>query len=401
MSPRGIRDRLGISLKPPGSFDQHMSLFDFSDLPGAVKENREEETATEADVDEYFKKIHFDIGILDKFKKIYVLVSGGFDSTLLADYISRHYPLRTVFVNCYNPFEINKTLMHFVHLPNFIQIKPDKRFKYGEILENAFRNLPAAFELRCNSRYYKKIFGCCYYIKNKSFKNHPLFKEPTSCVISGIKDGDGYRRHEWMNELRGSLGNVFIHVHKGGQTYIYPFRDHRGRELAPPIRAYLRKKFPSISHSGCRRCPVLVLFKITEEGKRYEDSVRYAKKLGVDISAFDKQIPEEVKKLYRDIKSKEQHQLFDFLDGADDGTYEEGSGDDDLELDAPPIVEEGCKTGKELKEPCNKCWVILQYPCGSVCKTCSVENPSSTFSMFQSKEGRIVRHLQDPLELME
>jgi hypothetical protein len=76
-------------------------------------------------LDSFFKSIHFDIELLKDFEKIYVLVSGGHDSTLLAEWISHHYPETTYFVNCYNPYETSPTLTDF-ESKGLIVVKPDK-----------------------------------------------------------------------------------------------------------------------------------------------------------------------------------------------------------------------------------------------------------------------------------
>lgn len=226
---------------------------------------------------------------LSKFKKIYVLVSGGFDSTYLYEKLKKAYGDKIYPVNCFSPYETSDALDKIAEDPNFIQIKPDEDYNYGEILKEAFLKLPDARELKEEGKYHKKIFPCCYFIKHKAFLNDPLFKETNTVVISGIKQGDGTQRRIFLLQLsrgeepRNQSGGkpTFYHRHLGGQLYCYPFRDYKWKELPDICKRNLRRKYPNISHSGCKICPVLVLFNIKKEGERYKRSVEYAKKLGV------------------------------------------------------------------------------------------------------------------------
>lgn len=216
---------------------------------------------------------------LSNFDKIYVLVSGGFDSTYLYEKLKKFYKEKVYPVNCYNPFENSETLTKISEDPNFIQIKPEIQYNYGQILKESFLKLPEARILKKNKKYYKKIFPCCYYIKHKAFLNDKLFKEPNTVVISGIKRGDGQQRFFWLFSLFKK--GVFFHKHRTGQLYCYPFRDYTFKELPKIVKKRLRKKYTTLNHSGCSICPVLVLFDIKEEGERYKNSLEYANNLGV------------------------------------------------------------------------------------------------------------------------
>ena len=140
-----------------------------------------------------------------------------------------------------------------------------------------------------NLNKYKKIFPCCYYIKHKAFMNDKQFQEENTVVISGIKRGDGTQRRIWLTQLsqgrepcNQSDGKpTFFHKHKKGQLYCYPFRDYKWRELPDICISRLRKKYPKLNHSGCSICPVLVLFNLKKESKRYKQSIEYAAKLGL------------------------------------------------------------------------------------------------------------------------
>jgi len=229
----------------------------------------------------------FDFKELNKFKEIYVLVSGGFDSVYLYEIIKNLFPKKTFPLNCYNPYEWNKTLKQIEENDeNFIKIKPGN---YKDVIKNSFLKLPQAYELKREKKYHKKIFPCCRVLKHKEFFKDDRFKENNTVIISGIKRGDSHQRGIWLTQLsqgkepcNQSNGEpTFYHKHKGGQLYCYPFRDYMVRELLDNIKNKLWKKYPYLEHSGCSLCPVLVLFKIVSEGKRYERSVQYARNLNV------------------------------------------------------------------------------------------------------------------------
>jgi len=214
----------------------------------------------------------FNFNDLEKFDKIFVLVSGGIDSTYLYEMINSLFPNKTYAVNCWNPYEQSKTLSIFQKLSNYIEVRPQSKLNYKKVLIESFNNIPKAIELRKAGKYHKKVFPCCRFIKHNAFKKDPLFQEKNTVVISGIKAGDGQQRGFWLNDLRKGTKTVkkgFYHLHKEGQYYCYPFRDYRERELPNYILKLLRKKYPGLDHSGCSLCPVLVVFhdKIKDESR--------------------------------------------------------------------------------------------------------------------------------------
>jgi len=214
---------------------------------------------------------------LKDFNKIYVLVSGGFDSTYLYEKIKSLYPEKTYPVNCYNPYEWNDTLKRIEQNDtNFIKILPGN---YKDVIKQSFLKLPLAYKLKEQKKYTKNIFSCCRVLKHKQFKKDPRFIEPNTVVVSGIKFGDGKQRRIWLSQLKNK--DTFFHKHINGMLYYYPYRDYYKYELPDEIKDQLYKKYPKITHSGCSLCPILVLFNIISETDRYDKSLQYANKLGV------------------------------------------------------------------------------------------------------------------------
>jgi len=212
---------------------------------------------------------NFDLNLLQSFENIYVLVSGGIDSTYLWELISEKYPTKTKMVNCFNPYETSATLKQLQQDPRFILILPGKEIDYGQILRDSFRLIPKAINARKHHKYEKKIFPCCKKIKHEAFLHDPLFQQPNTVVISGIKAGDGKIRRFFLKDLRnGNQANYsepmergFFHRHKEGQLYCYPFRDYNQRELPKEVIFELKQKYITLDHSSCSICPIVVVFK--------------------------------------------------------------------------------------------------------------------------------------------
>jgi len=235
----------------------------------------------------------FDFTDLNKYSKIYCLVSGGIDSTYLLEVIQTFCDPQKVFpVNCWNPYEGSATLTEIEKHPNFIRIVPGIEYNYSEVLKDAFLALPKARQIRKEGKYTKKVFGCCYILKHKAFMNNPLFSEPNIVVVSGIKYSDGRQRQLWLKSLKTGITTskgttilnapTFYHIHKKGQNYCYPFRDYKVRDIPEDIVTELRIKYPTLNHSGCKICPVLVLFQDRIKNEpRMKTSIAYAKQLGV------------------------------------------------------------------------------------------------------------------------
>jgi 3'-phosphoadenosine 5'-phosphosulfate sulfotransferase (PAPS reductase)/FAD synthetase len=241
----------------------------------------------------------FDFTDLERFRKIFISVSGGIDSTYLFEYISSLYPDKVVPVNCWNPYETNQTVKDINRqCPCMISIRPKVGVKFREVLEKSFAKLPEAMKLRKEGRYHKKVFGCCRVFKHEMFEKDLSFVEDDTVVISGIKYGDGMQRRIWLTRLSNGKEPCamvegepnFYHLHQWGALFCYPFRDYRKRELPDKVINILKFKYKKLEHSGCTPCPVLVLMNVQSEGKRYQISLNYVKKVaekyGFDINPF-------------------------------------------------------------------------------------------------------------------
>lgn len=219
----------------------------------------------------------FDFKDLNRFEKIVCLVSGGIDSTYLFEMMLQHCDVsKIVPLNNWNPFEQSATLNLIKQFPSFIQTRPKIKLNYQDILQKSFLKIPEALQKYEEGTYHKKLFSCCYYIKERDFKKLQEFKQEGIVIISGIKWKDGKQRRIFLSLL--AKQKTFYHKHKTGHLYCYPFRDYRYKELPDSIVEELRIKYPTLTHSGCRKCPVLVTFGLTND-ERYSESLAYYQSL--------------------------------------------------------------------------------------------------------------------------
>jgi hypothetical protein len=265
-------------------------------------------------LDNYIKSVNFNSEIIEQFERIYVLVSGGIDSTLLYDYFKFLFPKKTIPLNCFNPFEANDTLKEISKDTEYIEIKPLEKINYGKILQESFLKLNEASKLRDENKYNKKVFPCCYYIKHKEFLKQDYLKNENYCIISGIRHGEGRQRGIFLSQMRNNPFKIdeihpyeleykkeskeifyscdntyigkFIHVHKTGLTYVYPLRDSLKKNLPKNILKTLKDKYVNLDHSGCSICPIILLFDLQEDAKKiFKTSIKYLKKL-IDKGKF-------------------------------------------------------------------------------------------------------------------
>lgn len=199
---------------------------------------------------DFFNEINFgdaELEKLSKMEQIFCLVSGGVDSTLLAIFLYTLFKEKVIFVNNFNPYENSPTLNYFKSLPNCEVTKSKEKQDYLKVLRNSFLKLPEAKLLRKKKIYGKWIFECCYHIKHKFFNSLEKFKRPNTCVVSGIKAGDGRNRRIFLSQMRaGKRTGIpsFFLLHKNTNIlYVYPYRDFTKKDFNKTIMKF-NKTFP-------------------------------------------------------------------------------------------------------------------------------------------------------------
>jgi 3'-phosphoadenosine 5'-phosphosulfate sulfotransferase (PAPS reductase)/FAD synthetase len=214
-----------------------------------------------------------------KYENIYILVSGGRDSTYTAyQFFTRELPAILLHHNTTLrlPSAI-KTLdwLKIVTRYPYIETKPECDVK--QILKESFLVIDKLKEM---DYYHKKHFKCCYFLKEKPFRKflrlNPDIRQ-TSIIISSIRPGEGNKRSYFLNKLR-QKGTFFNFNKKFRVMYGYPLRDTKAKD----ITKYFKKRHwnEKIKHSGCSICPVVYHFNLFKKSpKQYIASKKFYLKL--------------------------------------------------------------------------------------------------------------------------
>ena len=210
---------------------------------------------------------------------LYFLCSGGWDSTCMLMELHEHvrdkYDCHIVFNNTrLNPRKCVETVNRLSRITGFeiIELEPDR--DHREIMREAFSSatLDRARKLVEEKRYHKRVFRCCHYLKEKPLNDFlRALPDRDSCVVlSGIKKVDGKQRRIFLTQLT-KAGTYFRYIKRRRVHFGYPLRDVTAKEVEECIN-----NLPfEVIHSGCNICPVLLLFDIREDEKRYAASVAF------------------------------------------------------------------------------------------------------------------------------
>lgn len=236
---------------------------------------------------------------LNKFKRIYILASGGRDSTYaILKLMEFQYwitkPVTILFTDTGN--ETTSALITLEKLyqavtAHNLELPPSKKWSHLCLatkailpkkpvfyIKKAFMKIPKAKQilLETPDRYSKKIFPCCYYLKHRVFdlwiRENGFQSDPYKGVFAScIRPGESLYRRRWLKTLRDKKLHFWF-IRRSKVWYYYPLRDIMVRDVN---ELFLQsKKFLDTKHSGCQICPILVLFNIKSEGKRYSRSLR-------------------------------------------------------------------------------------------------------------------------------
>jgi 3'-phosphoadenosine 5'-phosphosulfate sulfotransferase (PAPS reductase)/FAD synthetase len=211
---------------------------------------------------------------LNKFKRIYILTSGGKDSTytilnLLTQQFLIHRPIvllhtdtsvesattkRTLTLIQQNFCPLEKVSFEVLKAADYLDHEP--QFYVRQSAENEMDEAIRRLE---NGTYHKNVFSCCYWLKKKAFELWIKEEDHTKdCFVMAIKKGDSEDRCRFLASLNRK--NTFYHWnirHKA--MYFYPLRDIRQKR----VNNFLLqdKIFWDTQRSGCiGGCPVLKLF---------------------------------------------------------------------------------------------------------------------------------------------
>lgn len=232
---------------------------------------------------------------LDFSKGIFVLASGGRDSSAMALSLADHVKekkikadIRLLFGDTHlNRSKARQTIIKLEEVTGF----PLDTAKYqGErrvidILEESFKMIPQAIErLQFGGKSYKTLFSCCDILKKQPMKQFLKAQDSNRIIqLLGIKDGDlALHRKYRMAQLRE--WNTYYRKHKkSGLLYYYPLRDCQEVDIA---RILMKHGFDRTVGSGCAVCPIFCVanwdMKDPETARR---SKLMAKRFGIELRA--------------------------------------------------------------------------------------------------------------------
>lgn len=164
---------------------------------------------------------------------------------------------------------------------NLITLKPClDRTKYSgqrltDVLKESFLNLPQAESLWLEGKYSKKVFPCCYYLKERPLIQFAKTTDSMALFTRSIRGGESKNRQIYLAKLRAT-SEYFNFDKKIKRFVFYPLRDTNEKEVKDYL---LNTDFWETEKSGCRICPVLVLFNLTNEKVRFDRSLRFYQKI--------------------------------------------------------------------------------------------------------------------------
>ncbi len=207
---------------------------------------------------------------ISNFNNIYIEISGGYNSTITSILFYElgyknigliHNDTKLQYLECL------ENIQKIVYLTDYSLIFKQPKLKnktISQVLKESFLNIDKA---KNHLKNYRDYFHCCSILKQK--RNHKWNDDyllNNSIVISSITPYESFNRQMRLFELKKK--DTFIRFHKSQNIYKgYPYRD-----LLIGNRKYSRKIFDKLfecklkeynlnrKHSGCRICPIRILF---------------------------------------------------------------------------------------------------------------------------------------------
>lgn len=207
---------------------------------------------------------------INQFENIYIEISGGYNSTITAILFYElgyknigliHNNTKLQYIECL------ENIQKVIYLTDYSIIFKEpilKGKRISQVLQESFKNIDKA---KNNLKNYRDYFPCCKILKQK--RNHKWnddFLLENSVVISSLTPYESYNRQMRLFELKKK--NTYIRFHKSQNIFKgYPYRDLLlgNREYSRNIynklfENKLNEYKLNIKHSGCRICPIRILF---------------------------------------------------------------------------------------------------------------------------------------------
>lgn len=217
-----------------------------------------------------------------EFSVIYHSLSGGMDSTYSLLRLLEEPNLKVKIIPLYNNTGLNlKSAKETINkVNNFLSISGKiqnfraekvriinyddylEKTRYSnknalEIVKDSFNYIEKAEKLLEQGKYSKKVFPCCYYLKERPLIQFSKNTSKNALFTSSIRPGEGSNRQLTLRKFR--IEKRYFNFDKKMKRWrFYPLRDTKFKE----VHEYLIKHniFWDTKSSGCKICPVLKLF---------------------------------------------------------------------------------------------------------------------------------------------
>jgi 3'-phosphoadenosine 5'-phosphosulfate sulfotransferase (PAPS reductase)/FAD synthetase len=212
--------------------------------------------------------------ILNRFNRIYVLVSGGKDSTYtVIKLLKNSFLIKSPIILLHNNTTLQKNSAKTILRIFQGQIEDQYSIFYEEILvtdyidkdttkivsESAINEMPKAIKLLEAGKYRKNVFSCCYWLKEKPFEKWLQLEDHSKDLfVLSIKPGDSSQRGLFLARIRKQK-TFFWFNRRRRVMYWYPLRDTKQKTVDQVLLQ--DKLFWQTRKSGCiGGCPVIKLF---------------------------------------------------------------------------------------------------------------------------------------------
>jgi len=227
---------------------------------------------------------------INKFDNIYIEISGGYNSTITSILFFEFYQSNNFYQDIFllhndTKLQYKKCLENIqkvIKITNFPIIfkQPNlKKHKLSEIMKQSFQNIELA-KNKIKTHNYRDYFNCCKILKNThSRKWNNDFLLDNSIVISSITPYESFNRLQRLYQLKKQ--DTYIRFHKTQNIFKgYPYRDllignsRYSRDFFDKLFKQKLKEYNlNIIHSGCRICPIRILF--PEMLEKNDCSIKY------------------------------------------------------------------------------------------------------------------------------
>ena len=209
---------------------------------------------------------------ISTFDYIYIEISGGYHSTITVILFYELGYKNIGLIHNNTKLQYNaclENIQKLIYITDYSLIFKEPNFRKKSmsiIMKESFQNIKKA---KFHLKNYRDYFSCCKILKQtRNYKWNNDFLLDNSIIISSLIPYESYNRQMRLFQLKKQ--NTYLRFHKNQNiTKGYPYRDLLIGNRISSRKYYdnlfeikLKKYNFNIKHSGCRICPIRILFPI-------------------------------------------------------------------------------------------------------------------------------------------